>query len=301
MEPIVMLGDCLAFHCCIGGFLAFFALSVEDVVADNFGLSAADFAAEGFAGAVAVFSLSAADTFVADAVVFYFALSAAETFAAGGFAFCFLDFTLSAAILFAADGLSTDERFATWLKGLNLHVAAKWHAALSFFGVHGSESRDELCYVQRWLLLVSFEHMDLFLQNTWRVPSELVVLRSQQRPPWEHKVHPLWISTFRIHGSRRSFPDGSSTYHSPPQTPTSVDRKITRHHCLHAWRRALLSFIGCAIEVPSAWSVAVAFAERCQRRFTWIVSCNVWFSENKAINSRDENNAADKPISSNLC
>ncbi|KAI3797538.1 hypothetical protein L1987_32796 [Smallanthus sonchifolius] len=78
-------------------------------------------------------------------------------------------------------------------------------------------------------------------------------------------------------------------------------KRLLRHHCLHAWRRALLSFIGCTTEVPSAWSVAVAFAERCQRRFTWIVSCNVWSSVNKAISSRDENNAADKPISSNLC
>ncbi|KAI3810755.1 hypothetical protein L1987_20377 [Smallanthus sonchifolius] len=64
---------------------------------------------------------------------------------------------------------------------------------------------------------------------------------------------------------------------------------------------ASLSFIGCTSEVPSAWSVAVAFAERCQRRFTWIVSCNVWSSVNKAISSIYENNAADKPISSNLC
>ncbi|KAI3802278.1 hypothetical protein L1987_30408 [Smallanthus sonchifolius] len=73
------------------------------------------------------------------------------------------------------------------------------------------------------------------------------------------------------------------------------------HHCLHAWRRATRSFIGCTTEVPSAWSVAVAFAESCQRRLAWIVSCNVWSSVNKAISSKVENTAADKPISSNLC
>ncbi|KAI3725294.1 hypothetical protein L1987_65077 [Smallanthus sonchifolius] len=77
--------------------------------------------------------------------------------------------------------------------------------------------------------------------------------------------------------------------------------RLLRHHCLHAWRRATRSFIGCTTEVPSAWSVAVAFAESCQRRLAWIVSCNVWSSVNKAISSKVENTAADKPISSNLC
>ncbi|KAI3816010.1 hypothetical protein L1987_15695 [Smallanthus sonchifolius] len=66
-----------------------------------------------------------------------------------------------------------------------------------------------------------------------------------------------------------------------------------KHHCLHAWRSASLSFIGCTSEVPSAWSVTVAFAERCQRRFAWIVSCNVWSSENKAISSRDKDQQQD--------
>ncbi|KAI3816015.1 hypothetical protein L1987_15700 [Smallanthus sonchifolius] len=68
----------------------------------------------------------------------------------------------------------------------------------------------------------------------------------------------------------------------------SKQKRLLRHHCLHAWRSESLSFIGCTSEVPSAWSVAGAFAERCQRRFAWIVSCNVWSSENKAISSRDE-------------
>ncbi|KAI3725007.1 hypothetical protein L1987_64778 [Smallanthus sonchifolius] len=66
-------------------------------------------------------------------------------------------------------------------------------------------------------------------------------------------------------------------------------------------RRALSSTIGCTIDVLSALCVSDAFAESCQRRLAWIVSCNDLSSRNIAISSKNENGAADKPISSNLC
>ncbi|KAI3784262.1 hypothetical protein L1987_43357 [Smallanthus sonchifolius] len=148
MEPMIMLGYGLAFHCFVGDFLVFLTLSAAHFATDFSGLSTVDSAADGFAGVAAFFAaegfaldfalsevdtlaavgfaLSAVDTLAADGFAFDFPLYEVDIFDAEGLTFVFPDFSRSVTILFTADGVNLDEQFAIWLKGLNLHLAAKW-------------------------------------------------------------------------------------------------------------------------------------------------------------------------------